>query len=170
MAYSVSCTTRSVREGEKDGKDYFFLDESEFQQKVKAGDFLEYARVHGYWYGTLRKDVEDALDLGRDVLMDIDVQGAERVRELVKRSSGSLLQKAFVDVFIVPPSMDVLKSRLEKRGLDAEKDIRRRLKNAEREMRCWKDYQYLIVNDLLDEAYDRLRSIIHAEHCRIKRG
>ena len=167
IKYSVSCTTRSSRKSEKDGKDYVFLTEPEFKRRIEAGDFLEYADVHGYWYGTLRQDVEKALTAGRDVLMDIDVQGAERIRELISKSPGSMLYKAFVDVFIVPPDMEILRERVERRGEDSEKSIRRRLKDAEQEMRYWKDYQYVIVNDCLDEAYDQLRSVIIAEHCRV---
>ena len=168
MTYSVSCTTRSSRECEVDGRDYVFLTEPEFQRRMEAGDFLEYARVHGHWYGTRRHDVEKTLAAGRDVLMDIDVKGAECIRKLISDSPGSMLQKAFLDVFIVPPDMETLKIRLQRRGQDPEEDIRCRLKNAEREMECWKDYQYVIVNDRLDEAYDRLRSVIRAEHCRVQ--
>lgn len=170
MTYSVSCTTRSSRECEVDGKDYVFLAEPEFLRRVEAGDFMEYAKVHGYWYGTRRRDVEKALAGGRDVLMDIDVQGAESIRKLISCSPGSMLQKAFMDVFIVPPDMETLKIRLHRRGQDSEEVIQRRLKDAEREMECWKDYQYLIVNDRLDDAYDRLRSVIMAEHCRVQPG
>ena len=167
MSYSVSCTTRPLREGEKDGKDYIFLNEPEFRHRTEHGDFLEYANVHGCWYGTLRSNVERTLAKGRDVIMDIDVQGAESVRKLAKSSSYSMLEQAFVDVFIVPPSMDVLKTRLDKRHLDSEKNIRHRLQDAKSEMRCWKDYKYLVVNNDLDEAYCQLKSIVQAEHCMV---
>lgn len=167
MIYSISCTTRPSRKSEIDGRDYVFLTESEFKRRVEAGDFLEYADVHGYWYGTLRKNVEKALSDGLDVLMDIDIQGAKSVRNIISKSQGSILQKTFMDVFIMPPDMDELKKRIEHRKEDSGKVIRHRLKDAEQEMLCWKDYQYLIVNDDRDKAYDQLRSVIIAEHCKV---
>lgn len=164
MAYSVSCTTRQMREGEVDGEDYVFLEEPEFLRGVETGEFLEYANVHGHWYGTRRRDVEDALAAGRDVLMDIDVQGAANIRKAIAGSSRSLLRKALVDVFIMPPDIAALEARLRKRGKDGDGVIENRLKNAVREMEQWKEYRYAIVNDRLEEAFDRLRSIIVAEH------
>ncbi len=167
MIYSISCTTRPSRKSEINGRDYVFLTESEFSRRIEAGDFLEYASVHGYWYGTLRQDVEKVLSDGLDVLMDIDIQGAKSIRNIISKSQGSILHKAFVDVFIVPPDMDELKKRIEQRKEDSAKVIRRRLKDAEQEMLYWKDYQYLIVNDDRDKAYDQLRSVIVAEHCKV---
>lgn len=169
MVYSVSCTTRKMRDGEADGKSYRFMEEHEFKRLVDSGEFFEYAKVHGHWYGTLRSEVEDALKSGRDVLMDIDVQGAESIRNLVHASPGSFIADAFVDVFIMPPSMEVLEKRLRGRGHDSEEVIRARLRNAEQEMKEWRKYKYMIVNDNLDEAYDALRAVVVAEHCRRSR-
>lgn len=166
MSYSISCTTRAARAGEAEGKDYFFMQEPEFLRLVKSGEFLEYAKVHGHWYGTRRRDVEKALEAGRDVVMDIDVQGAESIRKLVLASPGTMLADAFVDVFIMPPDMDVLEQRLRGRGKDSDETIRRRLQNAALEMEQRNKYRYAIVNDRLDEAYLKLRAVIVAEKDR----
>lgn len=168
MIYSVSCTTRPPREGEVDGTDYYFLTEDAFRKKIEDGDFLEHATVHGFRYGTLRRFVLEGFQSGRDVLMDIDVQGAAQIREQVRRADAhDPLRKSFVDVFIAPPSIDVLRKRLQGRGKDADAVIERRLQQVEAEISRWKDYQYFIVNDRLDTSYDRLRSIVLAEHHRI---
>ena len=167
MAYSVSCTTRAPRPGEVDGKHYFFLPEQEFRKRIEAGFFLEYAQVHGHWYGTPLHPIEQSLEAGKDVILAIDVQGAGRIRTLISGAALAILKMAFVDVFIIPPSIKVLKQRLEGRGQDAEETIRRRLADSEQELACWQGYRYAIVNDKLDEAYARLRAIIEAEHCRV---
>jgi len=170
MSYSVSCTTRTPRDGEIDGEDYHFLDADRFNRQVAAGDFLEYAEVFGCMYGTLRRTVFDALDAGRDVLMDIDVQGAEQIRRHVEGAPvEDRLRQAFVDIFIAPPSYQVLEDRLRGRGKDARDTIERRLRMAEEEMSRSKDYRYLVVNDTLDTSYEILRSIIVAEHHRVRR-
>jgi len=167
MVYSISCTTRPPRSGEKDGEHYYFLTELEFKRQADAGDFLEYAQVHDHWYGTPKQRIEQALHEGRDVLLDIDVQGAERIRTLISGSASDILKTAFVDVFIAPPSLQALKQRLEGRSQDTDETIRRRLANAEQEMACRNRYQYVIINDRLDEAYDRLRAIVRTERCRV---
>jgi len=170
MSYSVSCTTRSPREGEIDGEDYHFLDSDQFDEQVSAGDFLEYAEVFGCMYGTLRRTVYDCLEAGRDVLMDIDVQGAEQIRRYVDGvSAEDPLRQALVEVFIAPPSLQALEDRLRGRGKDARDIIERRLQKAEEEMSRSEDYQYLVVNDTLDTSYEVLRSIIVAEHHRLRR-
>lgn len=166
MVYSISCTTRSPRPGEVEGKNYYFLNEPEFKRRVAAGFFLEYARVHEHWYGTPRQPIEDALRAGRDVVLAIDVQGTERIRSLIKGPASAILKQAFVDIFIVPPSIAALKQRLAGRGQDTEETIALRLANAEKELACRDRYQHVIVNDRLDQAYDRLKAVIRAEHER----
>ncbi len=161
--YSVSCTTRPVRQGEQDGRSYVFMDDPEFRRRVDSGEFLEHAEVHGYLYGTRRRDVESALTAGRDVLMDIDVQGAEAVRNLAAAAPDSDLGRAYLDIFIMPPSIETLEQRLRGRGKDSEEVILKRLHNARREMDRSGEYRYTIINDALDEAYARLRSIIISE-------
>jgi len=166
--YSVSCTTRPPREGEVDGRDYFFLNESEFRAKVAAEEFLEHADVHGAMYGTLRRFVTDGFAAGKDVLMDIDVQGAAQIRDRVcAAGSDDPLRRAYIDIFIAPPSLDALRKRLQSRGKDSDAVIDRRVKQAERELSHWLEYQYLIVNDRLDASYDALRAIVLAERHKI---
>jgi len=167
LRYSVSCTTRSPREGERDGVDYSFLSVGEFERRVARGDFLEHAVVHGNHYGTPRRHIEEAFAAGRDVLMDIDVQGAAQIRDLLSRADAAdPLRAAFVDVFIAPPSIDVLRQRLAARGTDSADTIARRMAQAVGEMERRGEYRYVIVNDLLDVSYDALRSILIAERHR----
>jgi guanylate kinase len=162
ISYSVSCTTRKPRGKEEDGVSYHFLDRADFEQKVKDGLFLEHAEVHGNMYGTLRHTVESALSSGRSVLLDIDVQGASQIRSAVDRGEG-LLKSAFVDVFITPPSLDELRSRLMKRGEDSAEVVELRLVNAAAEMRCAGSYRYVIQNDDLESAYMELTEILEKE-------
>lgn len=171
MVYSVSCTTRSPRDGEIDGTDYYFISEEEFERRVQGGEFVEHASVHGHRYGTLRRFIERGFASGRDVLMDIDVQGASQIRnQLASLAPSDPLRRGFVDVFIAPPSIDVLRKRLHLRGKDADAVIERRVQQAENELQRWREYKYLIVNDRLDVSYDALRSIIVAEHHRLLRN
>lgn len=167
MVYSISCTTRAPRPGEVEGKNYYFLTEPEFKRRVKAGDFLEYARVHDHWYGTPKQLIEKALNEGRDALLVIDVQGAERIRALISGSASDILKTALVDIFVVPPNINALRQRLAGRGQDTEETIALRLANAEKEMACRDRYKYVIINDRLDDAYERLKNIIQAEHARV---
>jgi guanylate kinase len=170
IVYSVSCTTRAPRPEERDGVDYRFLEEAEFVRRVAAGEFLEHACVHGHYYGTLRAPVATALAQGRDVLMDIDVQGAAQVRAIVTAAPETdPLRRAYTDVFIEPPSLDVLRARLERRGQDSAETIARRLAQAVEELTRRNEYRYLIVNDALEVAYDQLRAVYIAEHCRSER-
>ena len=168
MKYSVSCTTRQPRDGEIDGVDYHFLTEEVFQEKVNKGSFIEYAEVHGSMYGTMKDVVMTSLRRGTDILMDIDVQGAEQIRQVIKNSKpDDPLRRAYVDVFIAPPSIDVLHARLKGRGKDSDEVIERRMLQVEKELSFWRDYHYLIINDRLDATYDALRSIIISEHHRL---
>lgn len=163
MVRSVTCTTRLPRGTEVDGRDYHFLSAEGFNRKVAEGLFLEHAVVHGNQYGTLRSTVEESLTAGKDVLLVIDVQGAASVRRAA-RSLGGLLGRAYVDIFIEPPSLDALRDRLEKRGEDTPDVIERRLANARGEMERAQEFQYRVVNDNLEEATSRLRAILQAEH------
>ncbi len=165
MTRSVTCTTRAPRGAERDGSEYHFLSAEEFNRRVTEGLFLEHAVVHGNQYGTLRSAVEEALTVGRDVLLVIDVQGAASVRQAA-RSQGGLLGRAYVDIFIVPPSLNALRDRLEKRGEDAPDVIERRLVNAGKELERGQEFQYRVVNDDLESAYSELQAIVQAEHQR----
>ncbi len=159
ISYSVSATTRPSSKKEKNGRDYFFISEKEFLQRKKAKEFIETAQVHGHHYGTLKKQLDQKLKTGKDVVLDIDVVGALNVKKYYPQS---LL------IFIVPPSMKALETRLRKRHRDSEKDIQKRLRDARKEMKCRKFYDYVIVNDSLKNAFRKLKDIITEERqkCR----
>ena len=159
FVYSVSCTTRPARAGETNGEDYFFLKENDFLARVKAGDFLEHAKVHGFYYGTLREPLLTNLKKGIDVLIDIDVQGAASIR----RCRDEFIQRALCDVFIMPPDMEELRRRLTKRGTETPEQIELRLQNAAREMENWRDYRYTIISQSMEEDLQKFRIIIRAE-------
>ena len=164
VIYSVSCTTRSPRGEEKDGKHYYFLSKKEFKERVKNGEFIEYAKVHGNLYGTLEDTVLYAMESGSHVLLDIDVQGARQIRESLSRlDPRHPIRNGFIDIFISPPSMDELEQRLRGRGTDEEKVIRQRLDNAREEVESAGEYTYQIVNDDLEQAYLELKSLILAQ-------
>lgn len=162
MAFSVSHTTRNPRQGEEDGVHYHFVDVDTFLdiRNQQPSGFLEWAEVHGNFYGTGTSEVERLQVSGKDVILDIDVQGAEQV----------VAQVASINIFIAPPSIEVLEHRLRKRGSEDEGNIKLRLKNAEEELEFASMYDYLIVNDELDQAVESLRSIIIAERCRHRRN
>ncbi len=147
---SVSATTRKPRAGEKDGEQYYFLSEEDFREKASRGEFLEWAEVHGNLYGTPRARVEEELERGRDVVLEIDVQGARQVRSR---------QPQAVSIFILPPSMQVLEERLRLRGTEEEDELRRRLRKAEEECGEGREYSYVVVNDELDRAARELCAI-----------
>ncbi|VVM06258.1 guanylate kinase [Methylacidimicrobium tartarophylax] len=159
FVFSISCTTRQPRRGEVDGEDYLFLDEQQFSAKVAAGEFLEYARVHGCWYGTLRETVLEALSEGTDVLLDIDVQGAKNIR----LQEDSRLKSALVDVFIMPPTFAELERRLRKRGTEEEREIEQRLERGREEMKAWKEFKYTILSGSMEEDLTKFRAIMRAE-------
>lgn len=162
IIYSVSCTTRAPRGNEQNGIDYNFMTPDDFRRRVDAGDFLEYASVHDNFYGTLKESVQSAMDTGHSVIMDIDVQGAAQVREALKHMPpDDPMALGFVDIFIMPPSIDVLRERLEGRGEDAPEVIQRRLQNAAAEMERAGEYRYQIVNDDLERALDEMRNVLN---------
>lgn len=156
--YSVSYTTRAPRGAEQNGIHYHFVDEKEFECRVASGDFLEYAKVFGKcWYGTSISYIKSRLAKSRHVIMDIDVQGASQI---------AATDIPYVKIFIIPPSMEVLKDRLIKRATDNEEEISRRLKTAEQELKYIPDYEYLVINDDLDTAVADVMAIIRAEENR----
>ena len=160
VVYSISATTRPRREDEVTGRDYHFVEQDRFREMLGAGELIEWAEVHGQLYGTPRFSVVPYLDKGKKVIMDIDVQG------------GASIRKAFPDgvfVFVIPPSMRILEERLRNRKTESEDVLQTRLRNAREEMRYWRQYDYLIVNDKLEAALDRLKSIIAAEDSRLRR-
>ena len=159
FVYSVSCTTRSPRPGEIDGEDYHFLSKDEFARRIAAGEFLEYANVHGHSYGTLRADVLDQLIQGIDVLLDIDIQGAAAIRACTDPQ----IIDALADVFIMPPSLDELHHRLLKRATETAEQIEIRMQNAAREMKSWRLYRYSIISGSMEEDLQKFRAIMRAE-------
>jgi len=160
LKYSVSATTRPPRPGERDGVDYFFLDDSAFDAMIARGELLEWAEFAGYRYGTPRRFVEESLEQGYTVITDIDIQGARQIKQ--RMPSG-------VFVFLLPPSLDELQRRLKKRGTDSSEAIDRRLKIALEEVAAIVDYDYWILNSDLEEACEQLVSIIRAERARVSR-
>jgi len=159
FVYSVSCTTRPARTGEIEGEDYHFLRESDFLARVEAGEFLEYAEVHGHYYGTLRNPVLNNLKNGVDVLIDIDTQGAAAIRNC----NDEFIRQALADVFIMPPNLEELQRRLIKRGTETPKQVELRLVNAAREMELWRDYRYTIISQSVEEDLEKFRHIMGAE-------
>lgn len=162
LKLSVSVTTRSRRSSEIDGVHYHFISRERFEQMRDRGELLEWAEVHGNYYGTPRDPVEEALGRGQDVLFDIDIQGTFQLYETVRPD--------VVSLFILPPSIAEMKSRLHRRAEDAEDVIQRRLKTAVGEMKHWDEYDYVIINDDLQRAYDGARSILRAERLRRERS
>jgi guanylate kinase len=151
LTYSISCTTRKPRNGERDGVDYHFVTREEFEEKIAGGLFLEHAVVHGDRYGTLREDIVRELESGRDALLEIDVQGAQQIRSLLPES---------VLIFILPPSLEVLEERLRRRRTESEEKIDLRLEDAKKEMERAKEYDHVVLNDVLERASEELRRII----------
>lgn len=164
IVYSVSVTTRAPRGDEEDGEDYHFVTHEGFQERIDRGDFLEHAIVHGERYGTLREPVESAFAEGLSVILDIDVAGAARIRDALRElPADDPLHRGFVDVFILPPSIEVLQERLENRGLDSPEVIARRLCNAQIELQSADAFKYRVRNENLDHAYRELCAIVEME-------
>jgi guanylate kinase len=160
LGYSVSFTTRGPRSGEVNGREYFFITAERFEEMVVRGEFLEWAHVHGKLYGTARAQVNREIAAGRDIILEVDVQGAASVRSLMADS---------VSIFILPPSFAVLKQRLEARGTDSQQELELRLRNAAVELQDYSAFQYIILNDDLDQAANQMTAIVHAERARLSR-
>jgi guanylate kinase len=160
LSYSVSFTTRAPRSGEVDGREYFFVTPEEFEQMVAVNEFLEWAHVHSKRYGTARQQVVTEISAGRDIILEVDVQGAASIRALMPDS---------VSIFILPPSFEVLKRRLEARGTDSPEELDLRLRNAPAELKDYSAFEYLILNDEVDRAAEQMTAIVHAERARLSR-
>jgi guanylate kinase len=156
VEFSVSYTTRKKRETEKEGKDYFFISQEEFKKLIQEDKLAEWAVVHGNYYGTPKRELEKRSG-GGDVLLDIDVQGAAQIKEMVKKA---------VFVFILPPLFPELKKRLGQRGQEGKESIKRRLEVAKREIRQYYQFDYIIINDRLDTAAEELKAVILNQRCR----
>jgi guanylate kinase len=154
LKFSISYTTRAPRGGEKNGREYFFVSRTEFEKMIRQDDFLEYADVFGHYYGTGRSFLSLAQQEGKDLLLDIDVQGAEQIKRKIPEA---------VRIFVMPPNRQELEKRLRTRSLDAEAVIQRRLVTASREIENYQKYDYILVNDRLEESVDALKSILLAE-------
>lgn len=158
ISHAISHTTRSARPTEKEGEHYYFVSDTEFKKLAEDGGFVEYATVHGHLYGTSKKELDRIFGQGKDVILDIDTQGAMQIRQ-------SGIKGVFI--FILPPSMDELERRLRGRDSDDEAEIARRLKRAMEELDSFDRYDYIIINDNLGKALEALRSVILAERCRL---
>lgn len=163
IVYSISCTTREPRGEEEDGLDYHFLSKARFEELIAENAFIEYANVHGNYYGTLKSPIVEVLAEGNSMIMDIDVQGAAKVRDYVRSLPNSdAMKMGYVDIFIDPPSMEELRNRLEGRGTDSQATIEKRLANAEGEIQRAGEYMFRVTNDDLAIAYKRLCDLIDA--------
>jgi len=168
MVRAVTCTTRPPREGEQDGVDYYFLDASSFLKRVQAGNFLEHATVFGHSYGVLKSEVLNKLRQGRDVVLNVDVQGAATIRD---RAGEDLeLNQSLVQIFLTPPSLAILEERLKKRGTDSPGAIQKRLSVARQEIAQWKNFDYLIISTSISEDLRQMQSILQAEKMRVRRS
>ena len=163
--YAISCTTRDPRPGEVNGTDYFFLSTDEFKLKINNQELLEYAEVHGNYYGTLKSEVFTHIEAGRDVVMDIDVQGAEHIRNC----PDPLIQKALVELFVMPENEEELLLRLTGRGTDSKEIIATRMKNSLEEMQHWNKYTYCLLSTDRETDYQKFQAILTAESLRVSR-
>jgi guanylate kinase len=157
LEFSISYTTRPPRGNEQSGKEYFFVSRPEFEAMIAADEFLEYAIYDGNYYGTARRFLHEAENRSNDLLLDIDVQGASKIKEKIPEA---------VSIFILPPDREKLEWRLRSRGLDSEEVIRRRLDTARREIENYEKYDYILVNNLLEQSAEQLRDIVLAERLR----
>jgi guanylate kinase len=168
MTRAVTCTTRDPRPGEKDGVDYYFLDAGSFLKRVQAGNFLEHATVFGNSYGVLKSEVLGKLRQGRDVLLNIDVQGAASVREAAL--SDPELKRSLATIFLTTASVEILEARLRKRGSDSEAVIQKRLAVARQEIAQWKNFDYLVISESIQADLKRALAIVEAEKMRAARA
>ena len=161
LTYSISMTTRKPREGEVNGEDYYFVSYEEFERQIAIGNLLEYAKFVGNYYGTPYDKIEEQLNKGHEVVLEIEVQGAMQVKEKMPDA---------VFIFIAPPSYKALSDRLHRRGTESEEVIKERLEKAEREIGIAPHYDYIVINDDVDNAADRIMAIIRAEHAKCSRS
>jgi guanylate kinase len=168
MVRAVTCTTREPRPGEKDGVDYYFFSAAEFQRRVKTGEFIEHATVFGRSYGILKSELLGKLRSGKDVLLNVDVQGAATIRGRVQTEPE--LKRALVSVFLTPPSITVLETRLKNRAADSAAEIQKRLAVARQEIAQWKDFDYLVISTSVPEDLRRALAIVEAEKMRAARA
>jgi guanylate kinase len=168
MTRAVTCTTRAPRPGERNDVDYYFLDPPDFQRRVQAGEFIEHATVFGRSYGLLRAELLDKLRRGRDVLLNMDIQGAATIR--ARAGQEPELQGALVTVFLTPPSLAVLAERLKKRAADAPEEIQKRLGIARKEIAQWNHFDYLLISTTIPEDLRRMQLIIESEKMRVARS
>ncbi|NOX97607.1 MAG: guanylate kinase [Nitrospirae bacterium] len=161
LNYSISVTSRPARAGEKEGKDYYFVSEKEFEERRGRDEFAEWAEVHGHRYGTPRKFLDEALSSGKDIILDIDVKGALQIKDEYKESSCL--------IFLLPPSLETLATRLKKRNTDNAREVEKRLAKAKEEISFLKEYHYVVVNQKLSQAVQEVQAIITAERCRVGR-
>ena len=164
MPRAVTCTTRPPRRGEMDGRDYYFLDDADFSKRVQAGDFLEHAQVHGLSYGTPKTEVLNTLRGGKDVLLNIDVQGAATICS--RAAADADLRQALVTVFLTPSTVALLETRLRRRGTDSPAQLEKRLGVARHEIAQWRHFQYLIISTTISEDLRRMEAVIEAERMR----
>jgi len=168
MTRAITCTTRAPRPGEKNDVDYYFFDPADFQRRVQTGEFIEHATVFGHSYGILRVELLDKLRRGRDVLLNVDVQGAATIRAQAQKEPE--LKGALVTVFLTPPSPAVLAERLKKRASDTPEEIQKRLGIARKEIAQWKDFDYLLISSTIPEDLRRMLMIVEAEKMRSARA
>ena len=160
LIFSVSYTTRAKRKGEKDGEDYFYISLETFKKMIEKGKFLEWAQVHGHYYGTSKEFITEKISQGLDCLLDIDIFGARRLKQIYPNG---------IFIFVIPPSLQELKSRLSRRKTECQKEIHLRMENAISELWAFEEYHYLIINDDFSRAVEELKSIILAERCKIQK-
>ena len=168
MTRAVTCTTREPRNGEKDGVDYYFLDATSFLKRLQAGNFIEHATVYGNSYGVLKSELLGKLRQGKDVLLNVDVQGAATIKERAQEDPE--LRESLVSVFLTPQSLTILEQRLNKRGADSPAVMQKRLSVARQELAQWKIFDYLVISTTIAEDLRRTMAIVEAEKMRVTRS
>ncbi len=161
ISYSVSATTRAARPGETDGKEYYFLSRAEFEERISKNDFLEYAEVYGNYYGTPLNEIETRINSGESILLEIDTQGALKVKDRCPEG---------VFIFLLPPSLAELRKRIEGRGTETPEVLEKRFNAALEEISVGKKYDYVVVNDEVEKAVEKIKAVISAESCKVSRN
>ncbi len=158
--FVISTTTRKARNGETDGRSYYFVSEDDFKRKIQNNELIEWSLVHKNYYGIIKKEFDRIISIGKIPLFDVDVQGAEKLKNILRGA---------VFIFIIPPSIEILSSRLRNRGTDTEEEINIRIQNAIKELKKAKDYDYIIINNKLDESLLDFKAILRAELCKTRK-